>query len=164
LFYTPAYEFCKDIALTHEKCYRKESVPQRDRKKNGSCFAKQKNGLADRECAGYDQPEGLEEQIPLAAAYAPPTPTPNSFTPPKSKTRAGSKVINVYGEPGNPFARLAENAGLPQAYKDSPNTRMPLTTRQNFSRMPEKLSCVYVNAPPRATLIYSIENAPTTLA
>jgi hypothetical protein len=37
----------------------------------------------------------------------------------KSKTRAGSKEIKVYDEPGSPFQRLLECPSLPQADKDT---------------------------------------------
>ncbi|MDR2246462.1 MAG: hypothetical protein LBE17_07320 [Treponema sp.] len=57
----------------------KERLPftrsrSRSHKKNGNCFAEQKNGAVAvvREYAGYDRLEGLEEQALLAAVYRPP--------------------------------------------------------------------------------------------
>jgi hypothetical protein len=56
----------------------------------------------------------------------------------KSKTRAGSKEIKIYDEPSSPFARLAENPGLPQACKDTLNAQCtlynPVILQQNANR------------------------------
>ena len=56
----------------------------------------------------------------------------------KSKTRAGSKEIKVYDEPGSPFVRRSENAGLPQEYKDAlKNQRAlynPVELQQNVNK------------------------------
>jgi hypothetical protein len=52
----------------------------------------------------------------------------------KSKTRAGSKQIKVYGEPGSPFARLSENIGLPQEVKDTLNCQRALYNPAGLQR------------------------------
>jgi hypothetical protein len=53
----------------------------------------------------------------------------------KSKTRAGSKEINVYDEPRSPFVRLSERAGLPPEYKNALRDQIslynPAELRQN---------------------------------
>jgi hypothetical protein len=101
----------------------------------------QKNGAVVREYAGYDRLEGLEEQALLAAVYKPLVPLLNFFMPTqklKRKTRAGSKEIKVYDEPGSPFQRLTENAGLPHVYKDALNARCafynPVILQQNVNQ------------------------------
>jgi hypothetical protein len=128
---------------TEIRC-EKEHLPftrSRDHKKNDNCFVEQKNGAAVREYAGYDRLEGLEEQALLAAVYAPLVPLLNFFMPTqklKSKTRAGSKETKIYDEPKSPFARLAENPGLPQAYKDSLKAQCalynPVELQRNVNR------------------------------
>jgi hypothetical protein len=122
----------------------KEHLPftrSRDHKKNDNCFGEQKNGTVVREYTGYDRLEGLEEQALLAAVYKPLVPLLNFFMPTqklKTKTRVGSKEIKVYDEPKSPFQRLTENAGLPQAYKDTLNAQSarynPVELQQNVNK------------------------------
>jgi hypothetical protein len=91
------------------------------RKKNGNCFAVQKNGAAVREYAGYGRLDGLQEQALLSAVYQPLVPLPNFFMPAqklKRKTRPGSKEIKVYDGPKSPFQRLVESPEALQKTKD----------------------------------------------
>jgi hypothetical protein len=113
----------------------------RDYRKNGNCFAGQKNGAVVREYAGYGRLKGLGEQAHLAAVYKSLVPLPNFFMPTqklKSKTRLGSKEIKVYDEPRSPFIRMTENPGLPQAYKDTLYVRCalynPVELQQNANK------------------------------
>jgi hypothetical protein len=59
----------------------KESLPftrSRDHQKNDNCFVEQKHGAVVREYVGYDRLSGLEEQVLLAAVYAPLIPLLNA--------------------------------------------------------------------------------------
>jgi hypothetical protein len=91
-----------------------------DHKKNDNCFVEQKNGAIVREYIGYDRLAGFQKQTFLARRLYPPGSLLNFFMPTQkliSKTRVGSKEINVYDEPESPFQRLMENGELPQEYK-----------------------------------------------
>jgi hypothetical protein len=145
----PVLEFHSDngsefINSAAELWCEQENLPftrSRDRKKNDNCFVEQKNGAVVREYAGYDRLEGLEEQALLAAVYAPLVPLLNFFVPTqkfKSKTRSGSKEIKVYDDPRSPFVRLTENAGLPQAYKDTLKTQYALYNPVELQRNDSK--------------------------
>jgi transposase InsO family protein len=111
---------------------KNESLPftrSRDHKKNDNGFVEQKNGAVVREYVGYDRLSGFEEQALLAAVYTPLVPLLNFFMPSqklKSKTRVGSKEINVYDEPRSPFQRLIENGLLCQTDKDALTERYAL--------------------------------------
>jgi hypothetical protein len=85
-------------------------------------LVEQKNGAVVREYIGYDRLSGSEEQALLAAVYRPLVPLLNFFMPTqklKSKTRIGSKEINVYDQPRSPFQRLGESEELPRQIKDA---------------------------------------------
>ncbi|MDR1220959.1 MAG: hypothetical protein LBK73_15315 [Treponema sp.] len=94
-------------------------------------MVEQKNGSVVREYAGRGRREVLEEQDSCRLSASRRLLRSTSSRPPKrlkSKTRAGSKEIEVYDESSIPFARLSKNVGLP-CTRISSMLGTPFTTR-----------------------------------
>jgi hypothetical protein len=93
----------------------------RDRKKNGSAFAEQKNGAVVREYAGYYRLETEASKDLLDAVYRPLVPLLNFFMQAMKlagKTRIGSKEIKKYDQPKSPYQRLMDSPNLESALKE----------------------------------------------